>query len=114
MHKPLARNGVSTHSMDADGDQAVVDSDAALEVMKAGHVDLIVASHLHQFSQFTQGGIPSYITGGLGAPLTASGAQHAFHHFLELDVSDGGIHVDVVRFPGKSSLGNADDDDEHN
>jgi hypothetical protein len=114
MHKPLAGNGVTTHSMAADGQHAIDDSNAALEVMKAGHVDLIVASHLHQFTQFEQGGIPSYITGGLGAPLTASGEQHAFHHFLELDVSEESIHIDVVRFPGKSAIGNADDGDEHN
>jgi 3',5'-cyclic AMP phosphodiesterase CpdA len=100
MHKPLAHNGVTTHSMDHDGAQAIADSDAALAIFVKHHVDLIVASHVHQFSQFVQAGIPSYITGGLGAPLTASGPEHAFHHFLELDVRDSGITVEVVRFAG--------------
>ena len=71
-----------------------------------------MASHVHEFAQFTQAGIPSYISGGLGAPLTRSaGEEHAFHHFLQLDVSDGGIHVSVVRFDGKPSAGQDVDPD---
>ncbi len=100
MHKPLAHNGVTTHSMDADGAGAVAESDAALAIFVKHHVDLVLASHVHQFTRFVQGGIPSYITGGLGAPLTASGPEHAFHHFLEIDVRDSGINVQVVRFDG--------------
>jgi len=112
MHKPLARNGVTTHSMDGDGAQAVADSDAALAVLASAHTELILASHVHEFANFTQSGIASYITGGLGAPLTASGPDHAFHHFLQLDVTDQGIGVVVVRFPGKPSLeGDSADDD---
>jgi hypothetical protein len=68
------------------------------------HVDLILASHVHQLSQFEQAGIRSYITGGLGAPLTRSGPDHAFHHFLQLDVADDGIRVTVVRFDGTPSV----------
>jgi 3',5'-cyclic AMP phosphodiesterase CpdA len=102
MHKPLAHNGVTTHSMDHDGAQAIADSDAALALFVKHHVDVVVASHVHQFSKFVQAGIPSYITGGLGAPLTASGPEHAFHHFLELDVRESGITVEVVRFEGAS------------
>jgi hypothetical protein len=103
MHKPLAHNGVTTHSMDHDGAQAIADSDAALATFVKHHVDLVVASHVHQFTRFEQSGIPSYITGGLGAPLTASGPEHAFHHFLQLDVRDTGITVDVVRFDGAAA-----------
>ena len=112
MHKPLAHNGIATHGMDRDGAQAMADSDAALALMVASHVDVILASHVHQFSQFHQAGIPSYITGGLGAPLTRSGPEHAFHHFLQLDVTDAGIHVEVVRFPGASSIARDDEDDD--
>jgi 3',5'-cyclic AMP phosphodiesterase CpdA len=112
MHKPLARNGVSAHGMDADGGQAIADSDAALALFVKAKVSLILASHVHQFAAFSQAGIRSYITGGLGAPLDAAGPEHAFHHFLQLDVTDGGIDVAVVRFDGKPSLseGAADDD----
>jgi hypothetical protein len=112
MHKPLAHNGVATHGMDHDGAAAVADSEAALALMVQQHVDLILASHVHQFSQFQQAGIPSYITGGLGAPLTHSGPEHAFHHFLELDVADSGIHVEVVRFGGTPAVASeaAEDD----
>jgi 3',5'-cyclic AMP phosphodiesterase CpdA len=100
MHKPLAHNGVTHHSMDGDGPQAIAESDAALALFLRARVGLIVASHLHQFSQLEQAGIPTYITGGLGAPLTASGPEHAFHHFLQLDVDADGMHVAVVRFEG--------------
>jgi 3',5'-cyclic AMP phosphodiesterase CpdA len=112
MHKPLARNGVVTHGMDHDGAQAAADSDAALALFTENHVDMILASHVHQFTQFQQAGIPSYITGGLGAPLTRSGADHAFHHFLVLDVGDSGIHVEVVRFGGTPSMEPEGEDDD--
>ena len=104
MHKPLAHNGVSTHGMDHDGAQAVSESEAALKLLVDNHVEMILASHVHQLSQFEQAGIPSTITGGLGAPLTRSGPEHAFHHFLQLDVTDAGIHVEVVRFTGTPAM----------
>jgi Calcineurin-like phosphoesterase len=105
MHKPLAHNGLSTHGMDGDGAQAVSDSDAALALFVKYRVSLIVASHVHEFAHFNQAGIESYISGGLGAPLDRSGEAHAFHHFLQLDVSDDAIRVTVVRFDGKPSVG---------
>jgi 3',5'-cyclic AMP phosphodiesterase CpdA len=113
MHKPLAHNGTTTHSMDADGPAAIAESDVALALMQRHHVDLVLASHVHQFTRFAQGGIPSYVTGGLGAPLTRSGPEHAFHHFLQLDVRPEGIFVEVVRFDGPPALaaeGHEEDD----
>jgi 3',5'-cyclic AMP phosphodiesterase CpdA len=112
MHKPLAHNGVATHGMDHDGAQAAAESDAALALFVENHVAMILASHVHQFTKFEQAGIPSYITGGLGAPLTRSGAEHAFHHFLVLDVADSGIHVEVVRFGGTPSIEPEGEDDD--
>jgi 3',5'-cyclic AMP phosphodiesterase CpdA len=105
MHKPLAHNGVITHSMDADGPQAQKESDDALALFVHTRVELILASHVHQFIKFTQGGIRSYITGGLGAPLNAAGPEHAFHHFLEIDVNGDRVEVNVVRFDGQPSTG---------
>ena len=112
MHKPLAHNGVTAHSMDHDGAQAVSESDAALALFVENHVEMILASHVHQFTRLEQKGIPTYITGGLGAPLTRSGAEHAFHHFLVLDVGDSGIHVEVVRFDGTPSIAPEGEDDD--
>jgi 3',5'-cyclic AMP phosphodiesterase CpdA len=100
MHKPLAHNGVTSHGMDNDGTQARAESDAALALFARYHVDLILAGHVHQFTRFVQAGIPSVITGGLGAPLTGAGPERAFYHFLQLDVRDDGISVEVVRFDG--------------
>lgn len=107
MHKPLAKNGVTTHSMEEDGAAAIADSDAALEMFQRSRVELILASHLHEFVRFYQGGIRSYITGGLGAPLSrpvAAGGDHTFHHFLVIDVAGDAVKVDVVRFDGKPSI----------
>jgi hypothetical protein len=112
MHKPLAHNGVTVHSMDHDGAQAVSDSEAALKLFVENHVEMILASHVHQFTRLEQNGIPTYITGGLGAPLTHSGADHAFHHFLVLDLTDSGIHVEVVRFSGTPSIEPEGEDDD--
>jgi hypothetical protein len=105
MHKPLAHNGVTTHSMDDDGPAAIADSDAALALMVKFRVSMIVASHLHGYVAFQQQGIPTYITGGLGAPLThASPPIEAFHHFLQVDVVGDALKVDVVRFHGAPSI----------
>lgn len=104
MHKPLAHNGVSTHSMEEDGEGAVADSDAALDMFEHARVELILASHVHAFFRFYQRGIRSYITGGLGAPLVHASAEHAFHHFLVVDVAGDKVEVDVVRFDGPSTI----------
>lgn len=104
MHKPLAHNGASTHGMDEDGALGEADSAAALAMFESAHVELILASHVHQFIRFNQGGIRSYITGGLGAPLNRAGPEHAFHHFLVVDVVGDRVDVEVVRFDGKPSL----------
>jgi 3',5'-cyclic AMP phosphodiesterase CpdA len=111
MHKPLAHNGVATHGMDADGARAVAESDAALSMFVKSHVELVIASHVHEFAQFEQAGIRSYITGGLGAPLTRSGPERAFHHFLQLDVADDGIRVSTVRFDGAPSVAAAGEEE---
>ncbi len=105
MHKPLAHNGISTHGMDGDGAPAIAESDAALALFVRYKVSLLVASHVHEFAHFSQANIDSYITGGLGAPLDNSGPEHAFHHFLQLDVTDDKIHVSVVRFDGVQTFG---------
>src|SRR5204863_8078302 len=81
MHKALAKNGVAKHAMDEDGDKAIADSDSAPALFLQYQVTLIVASHIHEYAKFVQGGIPSYITGGLGAPLARAPSENAFHHF---------------------------------
>jgi len=108
MHKPLAHNGISTHGMDGDGAQAIADSDAALALFVKYKVALILASHVHKFAHFSQANIDSYITGGLGAPLDRASPDQAFHHFLQLDLTDEKIRVSVVRFDGKPSYGEED------
>ncbi len=104
MHKPLAHNGVSTHGMDADGATAEAESNAALDMMEHARVELILASHVHQFARFNMRGIRGYITGGLGAPLDHASIEHAFHHFLVIDVAGDHVGVDVVRFDGTPSM----------
>ena len=112
MHKPLARNGISKHGMDSDGEQARADSEAALALLVRAKTALIFASHVHEYAQTTLDGIPFYITGGLGAPLVrAAGPAHAFHHVLQLDVAADGVHVSVIRFDGDQTLTDEDDVD---
>jgi 3',5'-cyclic AMP phosphodiesterase CpdA len=111
MHKPLAKNGVTNHAMDADGAGAVADSDAAIATMAKYGVSLIVASHVHAFAAFKTSGIPTYISGGLGAPLDRGGPDYSFHHFLQVDVNGDDLRVSVVRFDGKPSVGDGEDKD---
>ena len=100
MHKPLAHGGVTTHGMEEDGPAAEADSDAALAMFEHARVELVLASHVHGFARYAQGGIRSYITGGLGAPLVRAMGKNAFHHFLVIDVAGDAVTVDVVRFDG--------------
>jgi hypothetical protein len=104
MHKPLARNGVSPHGMEHDGAQAAADSDAALALFQKHRVSLVLQSHVHQFAKIDFGGIPAYITGGLGAPLDRVGPERAFHHFLQIDVTADALSVSVVKFRGSQTV----------
>lgn len=111
MHKALAANGYTKHAMDEDGARAVQDSAVALALFRAFHVSMIFASHLHDYAHFNQGGIESYITGGLGAPLHP-GAASAVHHVLQLDVSGSGLAVSEIKYDGPTLFSDKDDDDQ--
>ena len=102
MHKPLADNCTGGHSMAEGGSAGRQDSQKALAMFQQYGVSMVLASHVHQFAQFKQGGIQTYITGGLGAHLRGCdcGDCQAFHHLLQLDVSESDIRVSVIRFPG--------------
>jgi hypothetical protein len=105
MHKPLAGSCIGSHSMEEGQATGRRDTEEVLGMFQGPGrpVDMIVASHVHQFAQFEQGGIRTYVTGGLGAHLRecSCGDCQAFHHVLELEVSDARIEVSVVRFPGR-------------
>jgi len=117
MHKPLADNCTGGHSMAEGGSAGRQDSQKALAMFQQYGVSMVLASHVHQFAQFKQGGIQTYITGGLGAHLRGCdcGDCQAFHHLLQLEVSESDIHVSVIRFPGSQVWSKAEsDDDEDN
>ena len=114
MHKPLAHNGVTKHGMDGDGARAVADSDAGLALMVLSHVELILASHAHELAAVRPGGHPHVHHGrpGRAARGRLPGRSTPFHHFLQVDLSDAGVHVEVVRFTGPSSMAPAGEDDD--
>jgi 3',5'-cyclic AMP phosphodiesterase CpdA len=119
MHKPLAGSCIGSHSMEEGKATGRTDTDEVLAMFRDPvlPVDMILASHVHQFAQFEQAGIRTYVTGGLGAHLRECrcGDCKAFHHLLELDVSDARIEVSVVGFPGRhvrSKEGDVEDDGE--
>jgi 3',5'-cyclic AMP phosphodiesterase CpdA len=105
MHKALAGSGVTGHAMEEDGPAAVTESAAALALCEEGHVEMIVASHFHAFAEYTQRGIQSFITGGMGAPLDVSHKGAPFHHVLAVKVPpEGPLAVEVVRYPGTQTF----------
>jgi hypothetical protein len=114
MHKALAHNPATTHSMDEDGENGVNDSNAALKLFQEAHVTAIFASHVHEYVTFEQGGIPTYVTGGLGAPLARSSSSDAVvlrHHVLQLDVLDSRLDVTFVPFEGPAVVAESDEDE---
>jgi 3',5'-cyclic AMP phosphodiesterase CpdA len=111
MHKPLAHNGLTSMSMEMDGSAAEADSNAALDLFEKANVSLILASHVHAYEAGEIRGIRQYVSGGLGAPLSHWTGAAAFHHFLQIDVDDDGLHVTAVRFPGAPSTSEDDDKD---
>jgi 3',5'-cyclic AMP phosphodiesterase CpdA len=121
MHRPLAGNCTGSHSM-ADSSAGVADSDEVLRLLadegrpegKRRPVDMILASHVHHFAQFRQAGIPSFVSGGLGARLVPCrcGDCRAFHHVLQLDVSDAQLGVSLLRFPGRNPVADSEIDED--
>jgi hypothetical protein len=115
MHKPLAKNPVTTHAMDEDGPGAERDSDVALAYFKRYGVAMVFVSHSHMYASYSQDGVEMRLTGGLGAPLVKGLAPSdgGFHHFLLLDVPPGeqktSVRVEVVRFHGISVRANKDE-----
>jgi 3',5'-cyclic AMP phosphodiesterase CpdA len=114
MHKPLADNCTGGHSMAEDGDAGRRDSRRALELFQRYKVSLILASHVHNFAEFEQAGIPTYVSGGLGAHLVKCLCNdcQSFHHFLELEVSESDLRATVVRFPGRNVESTRGEDDD--
>jgi hypothetical protein len=114
MHKALAENEVTRHSMDEDGAPAARESEEALRRFEESGVKLILASHEHGYWEIRQrsrgrfppaagAGIRGFITGGLGAPLrVCAGRAHAFFHYLVVDVMGGEVDVHVVEVPGRA------------
>jgi len=107
MHKALAENGVTRHSMDEDEAPAARESEEALARFEDSGVKLILASHEHGYWEIRQRshgpGIRGFITGGLGAPLrVCAGREHAFFHYLVVDVIGGEVDVHVVEVPGRA------------
>lgn len=116
MHKALARNPITTHAMDEDGVDAVMDSDTALALFKRYKVTMVFVSHSHMYAAYNQQGVEMRLTGGLGAPLVKglADADGGFHHFLLLDVplddkDRTPLLVEVVRFPGKPTRAEQDE-----
>jgi len=105
MHKALAKNPITTHAMDEDGQRAIRESDAALALFKQYGVAMLFVSHSHMYAAYNQDGIETRLTGGLGAPLVKglADADGGSHHFLLLDILPGDktmLRVEVVRFHG--------------
>jgi 3',5'-cyclic AMP phosphodiesterase CpdA len=106
MHKALAKNPITRHAMDEDGQRAIRESDAALALFKQYGVAMLFVSHSHMYAAYNQDGLETRLTGGLGAPLVKGLAESdgGFHHFLLVDLLPGGdkavLKVEVLRFHG--------------
>jgi hypothetical protein len=118
MHKGLANNPVTNHAMDEDGDTATHNSDKALALFKKYNAAMVFVSHSHMYAAYNQDGVEVRLTGGLGAPLVKglAAGYGGFHHFVLVDVPPGEskspLLVEVVKFPGKSSVDDKDETDE--
>jgi hypothetical protein len=117
MHKALYGNGTTTHAMgdpleknSASVEATVIaESNKALALFQQYGVKLVIASHEHLYAKLDSskmGGIESYITGGMGAPLKNPALPNttAKHHILQLDSTSAGITVTVLWFDGTQTL----------
>jgi 3',5'-cyclic-AMP phosphodiesterase len=83
MHVPPKTERWSWHSFSDGADQ--------LEwILRKGHVQGAIFSHVHLYDRAEFGGVPAIITGGAGAPLVRLGFPgEAVHHIVVVRVRDG-------------------------
>jgi hypothetical protein len=99
--------------MDEDKEVGIRDTAEALAMLHASRVDVIFASHEHEYVEFEQEGIRSFITGGLGAPIArnvSTGAK-GVHHVLVVDVREKSLDVTMVPFEGPTRVAKSDEDE---
>ncbi|MDH5718227.1 MAG: metallophosphoesterase [Spirochaetia bacterium] len=74
-----------------------IEASKLLNMLSEYNVDLTLYGHIHSYYEFTNAGIPAYISGGGGAiPQKFDGINRHFL-ILELDASYGVKNVEVVR-----------------
>ncbi len=69
------------------------------EILRSGRATYVFGSHVHGYYAGDYEGIPYTITGGGGARLGGSQAEHYFFHYLRVHLHDGRLDTEVRRTP---------------
>jgi 3',5'-cyclic AMP phosphodiesterase CpdA len=73
------------------------------EILHNGRATYVFGSHVHGYYAGDYGGIPYTITGGGGARLGGSQAEHYFFHYLRVHLHGGQVDVEVRPVPSPLS-----------
>jgi len=65
--------------------------------------DMVFFSHIHGFYDTAINGINYIITGGAGGELLDTDPNHSFYHYLKININDGQVTKEVIRFPSPST-----------
>lgn len=87
------------------GYKRLADGEDLLELFRRYQVTHLFCSHIHGYFSGIWEGVPYTITGGAGAGLQGTDAQHFFHHYVKVHISEGKVETELKRIDvQKSSL----------
>lgn len=97
-HIPVADPGLaSRHVTGESGDAGLESGKRMAAEAKRARTAAFFFGHVHAYLEYKLDGIPAYVTGGAGAPLSLPEAAGGYYHYLLVKVSDAGVAVEVVR-----------------
>ena len=83
---------------DPDGTDHILEggNQEFMSLMRKHSVDVVLAGHIHAYSEAVRDGTTYVITGGAGAEPYVHNHPYAFYHYLRVTVSGTGVRIEVV------------------
>lgn len=71
------------------------------DLFDAYRIDMVFASHVHGYYSGKWGQTPFTVTAGGGSPLKPSGPDHAFYHYIKVEVTAADVKYNIIKLPPK-------------